>query len=168
MSDQQTIAEADIPLVLMGDDGGRRIEQQRNERLAARAVSQRWPVKPEWREMLVKGQVMIALDPSQPPRDRTRAFSAVVNADRVNLEIEGVVGAGVNVNVQVNQSVATAREALEHEPDYLSYIESKQLGGHRDTAAVGENGVERPVSDAEPSAADEPGRNGHASRNGWH
>ena len=55
----------------------------KSERVEAKAL-ERWPISDEKRRELLDGQTEIACDSDAKPRDRTRAFQAVLTADKMN------------------------------------------------------------------------------------
>lgn len=140
----------------------------KNQRMEGRALLEQWPIKEQYREPLVNGQVMIALDPKQEPRHRTRAFMALLAANKQNMEASGHVATAATTNVSVNVGVQVTdslREALDHDPEYLKFLERKILDG--DAVDVGQNGRQQ-LSDAAAHPPTEHGSNGHTNGNGWH
>lgn len=140
----------------------------KNQRMEARAILEEWPIKEQYREPLINGQVMIALDPKQEPRHRTRAFMALLAANKQNMEAKAPVGTGggtqvsVNVGVQVNQSIQSAVTA---EPEYLEWLRQRELAEGGNSDAVGANGFAAAIPDSAPRLGVRPGRNGHDSGN---
>ena len=62
-----------------------------------KAMEQRWPIKPEYREALVKRLVRIIADPQSKPREVASAAKALLAAEVQNQMDEHKV---VDVNVQ--------------------------------------------------------------------
>lgn len=79
-----------------GSGGGRKVDRSaslfgegvRTTRMMERALKQRWPIKEEWREVLLERQAKIASDPGSSPREATAAFKAILAADQINLNAE--------------------------------------------------------------------------------
>lgn len=139
----------------------------KNQRMEARAMIEEWPIKEQYREPLINGQVMIALDPKMEPRHRTRAFMALLAANKQNMESKNPGGSGgtqvnVNVGVQVNQSVQTAVSA---EPEYLEWVRQRELAEGGDTDVVGPNGFAAKVPHPAPRLGNGQSGNGHHSGN---
>ena len=53
--------------------------------MAQRALEQRWPIKQEYREALVKRLMRIIADPNSSAREVTSASKALIAADLVNV-----------------------------------------------------------------------------------
>jgi hypothetical protein len=53
-------------------------------RLIARALVQRWPIKPEYREAIVKQLLKVVVDPGSSPREKTAAAKALLSAEAQN------------------------------------------------------------------------------------
>lgn len=60
----------------------------RETRMIEKAIRQRWPIKDEWRVILLERQAKIASDPGSSPREATSAFKAILAADQINLNAE--------------------------------------------------------------------------------
>ena len=56
----------------------------RETRMLTQALEQRWPVKPEFREALIKRLVRIIADPNSSPREITAASKALISAESQN------------------------------------------------------------------------------------
>ena len=56
--------------------------------MIAKALTQRWPVKPEYRELLVKKLMKVIADPMSSPREITAAAKAIMAAEKQNQEDE--------------------------------------------------------------------------------
>lgn len=138
----------------------------KNQRMEARALVEQWHIKEQYREPLINGQVMIALDPKQEPRNRTRAFMAILAANKQNMEAAKPEPTGtqvnVNVGVQVNQAVQSAVGA---EPEYLEWVRQRELAEGGNTDAVGSNGFAAKVPHAAPRLGNGQSGNGHHSGN---
>lgn len=70
------------------DDREGRSEEMsvRDTRMIARAVVERWPIKKEYRDAIVKRLMQIVADPSSSPREATAAAKALMAAERQNQE----------------------------------------------------------------------------------
>lgn len=138
----------------------------RERRWQAKALKQRWQIPEAKRKKLVDAQIEIALDSSESPRDRTRAFTAIVAADRVNIESEKEQG-DINVNVGVQVSAGeSVRTAIEHDPEYLKYLEQRQLGEIGNPAPLGPGDHARRISCTIARQSDERSGDGHDQRSG--
>ncbi|MFO0919432.1 MAG: hypothetical protein U0872_14125 [Planctomycetaceae bacterium] len=138
----------------------------RERRWQAKALKQRWQIPEAKRKKLVEAQIDIALDSNESPRDRTRAFAAIVAADRVNIDSEKEQG-DINVNVGVQVSAGeSVRTAIEHDPEYLKYLEQRQLGEVGNPASLGTGDHERRISCTIARQSDERSSNGHDQRSG--
>jgi len=60
----------------------------RDTRMMARALTQRWPIDPEQRNLMMRVLMKIAADANNSPRERTSAIKALIAADRNNIEQE--------------------------------------------------------------------------------
>ncbi len=60
----------------------------RDTRMMAKALEQRWPIKPEYREAIVRKLVQIIANPSSSPREVTAATRALMAAESQNQEDE--------------------------------------------------------------------------------
>ena len=69
----------------------------RDTRLLARALMQRWPIKDEYREAIIKRLVKIVADPSSSPREVTAAAKGLLSAEKQNQDDEHKV---VDVRIQ--------------------------------------------------------------------
>ena len=82
--------------------------QTSDTRLQERAIRERWPIKDEYREAIVKRLVAVVVDPQASRRERTAACRALIAAESQNqsdehLEIKiAQPQANVDVNVNVN------------------------------------------------------------------
>jgi hypothetical protein len=56
----------------------------RDTRMMARALTQRWPIKPEIREAIVKRLLRVIADPQSSPREVTAAARALMSAEAQN------------------------------------------------------------------------------------
>jgi hypothetical protein len=56
--------------------------------MIAKAFEQRWPIKPEYREALIKRLMRIIADPTSSPREVTAASKALLAAETQNTEAE--------------------------------------------------------------------------------
>jgi len=62
----------------------------RDTRMMARALTQRWPIDPEQRNLMMRVLMKIAADANNSPRERTSAIKALIAADRNNIEQEKI------------------------------------------------------------------------------
>jgi hypothetical protein len=53
-----------------------------------RALRERWPIKPEYREKIIASLLLIVADRTASPRERTSAAKALLAADQINVEQE--------------------------------------------------------------------------------
>ena len=53
-----------------------------------RALRERWPIKDEYRERIIASLLLIVVDKSASPRERTSAAKALLAADKINVEQE--------------------------------------------------------------------------------
>lgn len=60
----------------------------RDTRMIAKALEQRWPIKPEYRAALVRRLVQVIADPASSPREVTAASRALIAAEGQNLADE--------------------------------------------------------------------------------
>lgn len=56
--------------------------------MMARALSERWPIKDEYRVIVVRKLLAIIADPESSRREVTAAIKALISADRNNIEQE--------------------------------------------------------------------------------
>ncbi len=60
----------------------------RDTRMMARALQQRWPIKPEYREAIVRRLVQVVANPNSSPREVTAAAKALMAAEVQNQKDE--------------------------------------------------------------------------------
>lgn len=60
----------------------------RDTRLLAKALMQRWPIKPEYRAAIVQKLMKVLADPESSPREVTAAAKALMAAEKQNQEDE--------------------------------------------------------------------------------
>jgi hypothetical protein len=53
-------------------------------RMMARALTQRWPLSPEYRTIIVKQLMKVIADPQSSPREKTSAAKALMAAEQQN------------------------------------------------------------------------------------
>jgi hypothetical protein len=58
-----------------------------------RAMRERWPIKPEFREKIMNALIAVLADKNASPREKTAAARALMHADAINLEAEKIVQA---------------------------------------------------------------------------
>ena len=73
------------------------VDSTRDDRLVAKAIRAGWPVPEEFRDALIRRQIMIAVNPKSKPRDSTRSFAALVSASKMD--------AGTVALLQLNQQI---------------------------------------------------------------
>src|SRR6056297_1540160 len=69
----------------------------RDTRMIAKALTQRWEIKPEYRDALIRRLIKIIADPSSSPREVTAASKALISAEAQNQADEHKV---VDVRIQ--------------------------------------------------------------------
>lgn len=76
----------------------------RDTRMMSRALMQRWPIKPEYREAIIKRLVRVVADPNSSPREITAAARGLLAAEAQNQADEHkVVDVGIaNRNAQLD------------------------------------------------------------------
>lgn len=62
-----------------------------DNRLNAKALSERWPMKPEYRKAIVQSMLMILADPNASNREKTAAARALIAADSINIKEESLL-----------------------------------------------------------------------------
>ena len=60
----------------------------RDTRLLARALMERWPIKPEYRAAIIQKLMQVVANPNTKEREMTAAAKALLAADKQNLEAE--------------------------------------------------------------------------------
>ena len=60
----------------------------RDTRLMERALRERWPIRPEYREKIILNLIAIVASRDASPRERTSAAKALLHADALNVEQE--------------------------------------------------------------------------------
>lgn len=133
----------------------------KNQRMEARALLEEWPIKEQYREPLINGQVMIALDPKQEPRHRTRAFMALLAANKQNMDAKGQTGGGTQVNVNVGVQVVESDDWY----GTRAAAESRAFTAQSNGASAGDSVIPGPVQGGSNGKA--LGQNGYGS-NGHH
>lgn len=56
--------------------------------MMARALTQRWPIKPEYKDAIIRRLIRVIADPSSSPREITAASKALMAAEKQNQEDE--------------------------------------------------------------------------------
>ena len=59
-------------------------------RMMARALTERWPITSQQRELMMRVLMSIAADQKNSPRERTSAIKALIAADAVNVKVDQV------------------------------------------------------------------------------
>ena len=62
----------------------------KDTRMMARALTERWPITSQQRELMIKVLLSIAANTQHSPRERTSAIKALISADRNNIEQEKI------------------------------------------------------------------------------
>jgi hypothetical protein len=65
----------------------------RDTRMMERALRERWPIKPEFREKIMNSLIAVIADRNASPREKTAAARALMYADSLNLEAEKIAQA---------------------------------------------------------------------------
>ena len=60
----------------------------RDTRMMAKALEQRWPIKPEYRQAIVNRLVQIVANPKSSPREVTAASRSLLSAEAQNQQDE--------------------------------------------------------------------------------
>ena len=81
----------------------------RDTRMMAKAMTQRWDIKPEYRDAIVKRLARIVIDPSSSPREVTAASKALMSAEAQNQADEHKV-VDVRVSTRHDQLDAIATD----------------------------------------------------------
>lgn len=92
----------------------------RDVRMIQRAMEQRWPIKPEYRQALVARLVKIIADPKSSPREVTAASKALIAAeaqnaadeqhdDRMDDSRNRILDALARINAGANPGIVDAR-----------------------------------------------------------
>ena len=98
----------------------------RDTRLMARAVIQRWPIKPEYREAVIKRLIRVIADPNSSPREVTAASKAIMAAETQNQSDEHKI---IDVRIQTEHDRLDAIASdLGIETDIVEAITSKASG----------------------------------------
>ncbi len=88
----------------------------RDTRMMERALRERWPIKPEFREKIMNALIAILADKNASPREKTSAARALMHADSINLEAEKIVQAdqhhGDRLDAERLDRVATVAKQL--------------------------------------------------------
>lgn len=80
----------------------------RDIRMIQKAMEQRWPIKQEYKEALVKRLMRIIADPKSSPREVTAASRALMAAEQQNIGDEQEENAAINTGG--NRFLAIARQ----------------------------------------------------------
>ena len=56
----------------------------RDTRMMAKALTQRWPIKPEYREAIIRKLIQVVANPQSKPREVTAAARALLAAEAQN------------------------------------------------------------------------------------
>lgn len=78
--------------------------------MMARALTQRWPIKPEYREAIIKRLLRVIADPQSSPREVTSAARALMSAESQNQSDEHKVLDVEHVTARDNQLSAIAAD----------------------------------------------------------
>jgi len=136
-------------------------------RMIARALRDGWEFDPKFRGPLVERQIEIGLDRKEKSRDATRAFMAVIQADKINKDVafkllDKTIPDQLEhrVHEDTRQSIAT----LQADPEYVEYLRHKAIERDCDTGivcGVRESGNGQPVENGSPPGDIGSGANGH-------
>lgn len=110
----------------------------RDTRLDARALTQRWPIKTEYRDAIVKRLMRVIADPNSSPREVTAASKALLAAEAQNQADEHKV-IDVSVSTRHDRLDAIAAD-LGLDPSLIEAATRETSGGigTTETAAIGE------------------------------
>lgn len=109
-------------------------------RMMARALTERWPITSQQRELMIKVLLSIAANTQHSPRERTSAIKALISADRNNIEQE-----------KIQQAEEHHSEKMQGEQlDRIAAV-AQQLGLTRVVDAIA---TERPGSDSSGNVAE--------------
>lgn len=125
--------------------------------MIARAVQERWPIKPEFREALVKRLTRIIADPNSSPREVTAASKALISAEKQNQDDQHKV-----VDVELSREHARLASIAADLGIDASVIEdaSREAGGNLD-------GAEQPqAANVDQQEPKEPPRSKQSSKQG--
>jgi hypothetical protein len=100
----------------------------RDTRMMERALTQRWPIKPEYRELIVKRMLRIIADPKSSPREVTSATKALLAAESQNQADEHKV-VDLHVSTRHDQLDAIAAD-LGIEISLISNAEGKGVSSN--------------------------------------
>jgi hypothetical protein len=90
----------------------------------ARALMQRWPIKPEYREIIIRQLIKVIADPKSSPREKTSAAKALMAAEAQNQSDEHKV-----IDVQVrNINVDEIAAELGIETSIVLDAEATRIG----------------------------------------
>ena len=109
-------------------------------RMIARALVQRWPIKQEYREAIVKQLLKVVVDPNSTPREKTSAAKALLAAEGQNQSDEHKV-IDVRITTRHDQLDAIASD-LGIDIDTIEAAQRKAIGG-TGSDANGTNAHER-------------------------
>jgi hypothetical protein len=98
----------------------------RDTRMMARALIQRWPVKPEYKAELIEKLMQVIASPSSSPREVTAAAKAIMAAEKQNQEDEHKL---VDIELQQrNHRISTIAAELGIEESAILAIEAEASG----------------------------------------
>lgn len=95
----------------------------RDTRMLTRALEQRWPIKPEYREAIIKRLLRVIADPQSSPREVASASKALLAAEKQNQEDEHKL-IDVSIQHEHNRLDAIASE-LGIEQDFIEAVARK-------------------------------------------
>jgi hypothetical protein len=110
----------------------------RDTRLMERALRERWPIKPEYREKIIASLLLIVADRTASPRERTSAAKALLHADQINLEEERLI------------------QEDEHQQRGRLVDFAKHLGAEELARLASASGISIPAIEAQDGRADSP------------
>ena len=134
----------------------------RDTRLMRKAIEQRWPIKPEYREAVVNRLVRIVADKGASNREAVAAAKGLIAAESQNQVDENGVQPLVNINLGSGASV----QQVMTDVDYLEFLRVRRLEGRGDAGVICGAGQPGAVEDGKASPDPRPGANGNG--NGHH
>ena len=66
-------------------------------RMISKALTQRWPIKPEYRAGLITQMMKVIADPNTSPREKTAAAKAILAAEKQNQDDEHKI---IDISIQ--------------------------------------------------------------------
>jgi hypothetical protein len=136
--------------------------------LLRRAIRERWPIKPEYREGIANRMVAIAIDSKSGARASISAARVLVAADKLNLDEElKATPDQIEVTHSGTVDIRGAIGELLGNQDYVEFQRQRALARDTDPRAIcqlRESGYPSVVANGKAHGDPRPGTNGH--RNG--